>query len=552
MNYKERYDQWVNSEITDAETKNLLLNMSDAEIEDSFSRELEFGTGGLRGVMGLGSNRMNIYTVRLATQGLAEEIKCLGAKYSTAGVVIAYDSRNNSPEFAHECARVLCANGIKTYLFPSLRPTPELSFAVRYLKCIRGIVITASHNPKEYNGYKVYGEDGGQIPPAAAENITRHIKRLDIFKDVKVCEDLNTVILDDSVDRAYLDAVKEQSFSVKIPDDFSVVYTPLHGTGNIPVRKILAEIGVNNLFIVSKQENPDGNFSTVKSPNPENHEAFTLALEYAKTVDADIVLGTDPDCDRIGVAAKDKKGNYILLNGNQTGSLLCEYILRKSKQAGVLPQDGRVIKTIVTTDLVSDIAADYGVTVKNVLTGFKFIGEQIKLYENEGRPERFIFGLEESYGYLKGTYARDKDAVVAAMLICEMAADYKSRGMTLYDGLKELYKKYGYYREGLRDFTLKGISGTEKINKIMDDLRRDKFNFPDCALPVKKLDYTNSIDGLPKSNVLKFVFKNGWLAVRPSGTEPKIKLYYSVKSTDPDTGRTVGKSLEEFIEKIMV
>lgn len=524
------YEKWLKN--VDAESIAVLENMTDSEKQDAFYRSLEFGTGGLRGVMGIGTNRMNKYTVRQATQGLANEILDCGEKHAKMGVVIAHDSRNNSRAFALEAANVLCANGIKTYLFDSLRPTPELSFAVRYLHCARGIVITASHNPKEYNGYKVYGEDGGQIPPKTADRIIQYINKTDIFDDVKLCENPDINIIGEEVDAEYIKAVKKQSLGTKIPDDFKVVYTPLHGSGNIPVRRILAETGVKNVFVIPEQEKPDGNFPTVNSPNPENSEAFDLAVEYAKKQNADLIFGTDPDSDRIGVVVKTDDGEYKVLNGNQTGCLLLEYILRKKKENGNLPKNGAVVKTIVTTELVRKISDDYRVKTIDVLTGFKFIGEKIKEFE-ESEKYKFIFGLEESYGYLKGTYARDKDAVVAAMLICEAAADYKQRGMTLYDGLMLLCKKYGFCAQSLQNLTHKGIDGSEKIQKLMHKFRNNEMLFE----VVQKLDYKNGINGLPKSDVLKFILPNGWLAVRPSGTEPKIKFYFEVFADNQENAK---------------
>ncbi|MDY3304615.1 MAG: phospho-sugar mutase [Clostridia bacterium] len=521
MNWKNEYKRWL--EKTDAAEQ--LRAMSDDERKDAFYRCLEFGTGGLRGVMGPGTNRMNIYTVRRATQGLAGEILDCGAEFTEKGVVIAHDSRNNSRTFALEAANVLCANGIKTYLFDGLRPTPELSFAVRYLGCARGIVITASHNPKEYNGYKVYGDDGGQIPPGVADKIIKYIDNTDIFGGVKLCENPEISIIGEEVDSAYINAVKEQSLGTEIPDDFRVVYTPLHGSGNIPVRRILAETGAKNVFTVPEQEEPDGDFPTVKSPNPENSEAFDIAVEYAKKQNADLVFGTDPDSDRIGVVVKTTDGDYKVLNGNQTGCLLLEYILRKEKENGTLPKNGAVVKTIVTSELVRRIADDYGIVTIDVLTGFKFIGEKIKKFEQSGEHS-FVFGLEESFGCLKGTYARDKDAVVAAMLICEAAADYKQRGMTLYDGLLKLYEKYGFCTQRLETLTLKGIEGSKKINEMMHKFRNEEMPFE----IVKKLDCKDGADGLPKSDVLKFIMPNGWCAVRPSGTEPKIKFYFELFS----------------------
>ncbi len=543
MEYREKYNKWLESNITDEQTKTELKGLSDKEIEDRFYMDLEFGTGGLRGVMAAGSSRMNVYTVRLATQGLANEIlDCDGA--AEKGVVIAFDSRNNSEIFAKEVVRVLCANGIKTYIFDGLRPTPELSFAVRYLGCARGVVITASHNPKEYNGYKVYGEDGGQIAPETAKNIIGYINKTDIFDDIRLYGSAGPIIIGEDVDKAYIEAIKEQSFGINISEDFKVVYTPLHGSGNILVRRILSEIGVKNVFVVPEQELPDGDFPTVKSPNPENHEAFTLAIEYAKRENADIIFGTDPDSDRIGVVVRNSEGEYVVLNGNQTGTILCEYILRNMTEKGILPQKASVVKTIVTTEMVKAVAESFGAEIVDVLTGFKFIGEQIKLFEVEGNYERFIFGLEESYGYLKGTYARDKDAVVAAMLVAEVAAECNTEGITLYDRLLELYEKYGYYLEGLETKTLKGIDGRKQIDAIMQ-----KFRTQELPFEVENLkDYSKGIDGLPKSDVLKFFLENdGWFAVRPSGTEPKIKFYFGVKAESENNAKIELEKLKNVV-----
>lgn len=541
MNYKEEYKKWLSA--VNPEEKAELEALNESEIEDSFYRDLEFGTGGLRGVMGPGTNRMNVYIVRRATQGLANEILSAGDDKAKMGVVIAYDSRNNSKRFASECASVLCANGIKTYLFDSLRPTPELSFAVRYLGCFRGIVITASHNPKEYNGYKVYGEDGGQIPPHTAEKILGFINSTDVFKNVKTSDNPDYISIGDKIDNEYIKAVKAESSGVKIPDGFKVVYTPIHGSGNLLVRSILKEIGVNNLFVVPEQEQPDGNFPTVKSPNPENSEAFDIAVRYAKEQNADLIFGTDPDSDRIGVVVKTSGGDYKVLNGNQTGSILCEYILRKAKENGKLPQNAAIIKTIVTTEMARAIADSFGVYTEDVLTGFKFIGEKIKEYEQSG-SHTYMFGFEESYGCLKGTYARDKDAVVGAMAITEAAADYKAKGMSLYEGLEALYKKYGYFAEKLETITLKGIDGQKQIKEIMKRFRTEK-------LPVeviKTLDYSIGIDGLPKSDVLKYFTENGWFAVRPSGTEPKIKLYFGVRA---DSAEKAEEELNQLSTAVM-
>lgn len=529
------FNYWLNN----IDEKEELLAMSEKERTDSFYKDLEFGTGGLRGVIGLGTNRMNKYTVRRATQGLAEEIKSHGDNFIGRGVVIAYDSRRKSTEFANEAACVLCANGIKTYIFDSLRPTPELSFAVRHLNCARGIVITASHNPKKYNGYKIYGEDGGQLPPSATDKMISYINAADIFKDVKTGENTAQIIGED-IDRAYTDAVFAQRLDINIPEDFKVVYTPLHGSGNLPVRRILKKIGVENLSIVKEQELPDGDFPTVRVPNPENKDVFDMAVELAAKENADIIIGTDPDSDRIGVVVKDSGGNYFVLNGNQTGTLLAEFILRNTKN---LSENCRIVKTIVTTDMVENIADKYGVGVDNVLTGFKFIGEKIKEYEKSGK--NYIFGLEESYGYLKGTYARDKDAVVAAMLAVQMAADYKSKGKTLYDGLTELYEKYGCYSQELISVTCEGIDGQEKIKAIMKNLRD---NPPSYAERI--LDYSKGLDSLPKSDVMKFILKNGWLVVRPSGTEPKIKIYIELSGkTTADTKKKIEKLKNEFMNE---
>ncbi len=526
----EKYDLWL--ENTSDEDKAALKAMSEDEIRDSFYKELEFGTGGLRGIMGMGTNRMNVYTVRKATQGLANEILAGDADLAKKGVVIAYDSRNNSQKFAYEAANVLSANGIKVYIFDSLRPTPELSFSVRHLGCARGIVITASHNPKEYNGYKVYGEDGGQIPPAVADEIIKYINSIDIFHDVKTSGNPEYEVIGKEVDEAYISAVLEQSMKVKIPENIRIVYTPLHGSGNKLVRAVLDRIGAKNVFVVPEQELPDGNFPTVKSPNPENMEAFDIAIEYAQKQNADLVFGTDPDSDRIGIAVKNHNGKYITLTGNQTGSLLCEFILGKMHAEGSIENGDTVIKTIVTTELVRKIAENYGVKLCEVLTGFKFIGEKIK--EFESTDDKFVFGLEESYGYLKGTYARDKDAVVAAMLICEMAADYFAQGISVYDGLQKLYEKYGYTKEILKTVTLTGIEGAKKINEIMENFRSN----PPKEFAGEKVcgmkDYISGIDDMPKSNVLKFFFENGWMAVRPSGTEPKIKFYVGINGDNAD------------------
>ena len=541
MDYKRNYALWLASHVVDEKTKKELSSLDEKEIEDRFWRELEFGTGGLRGVMGTGTNRMNIYTVRQATQGLADYISATegGAE---RGVVIAYDSRNNSRLFACECARVLSANGIKNYIFPSLRPTPMLSFAVRYLGCTAGVVITASHNPAEYNGYKVYGDDGCQIGPETAAKILKNIRNTDIFDGIKLTDTPDTVILGAEVDDAYIAAVKAESLGTKIPAELSVVYTPLHGAGNLPVRRVLSEIGVKNLTVVAEQEAPNGDFPTVKSPNPENREAFDIAIEYAKEKGADLIFGTDPDSDRIGVVVKDKEGNFRVLTGNETGVLLCEYILRKTKENG-MPRAPHVVKTIVTTEMVRAVADDYGVDTADVLTGFKYIGEKIAEYESRG--ESYLFGLEESYGYLKGIYARDKDAVVASMLVCELAADCYAEGITLSERLDALYEKYGYYREKLLSFTLKGIDGAERIKKIMSSLRTQ----PMGGEWLSRTDYAEGIDGLPPSDVLKFRLTDGSFTARPSGTEPKIKFYLSAKGKNDAECEKILAHLTEIVEE---
>ncbi len=525
MDYRIEYEKWLNSPKVTDEVKAELTGLDEKEKEDRFYKELEFGTAGMRGIMSAGINRMNIYTVRRATQGLCLEMMDKGEETVKKGVVIAYDSRNNSALFAMECAKVLCANGIKTYLFESLRPTPELSFALRYLKCARGIVVTASHNPKEYNGYKVYGEDGSQLPPEDADVITGYINNIDLFDGVKITENPDYISIGEDVDRAYIDAIKEQSLGIKIPEDFKVVYTPIHGSGNKLVRRVLDEIGVKNVFVVPEQEAPDGDFPTVNSPNPENAEAFTIAIGYAKEQNADIVFGTDPDSDRLGVVVRLDDGSYNVLNGNQIGALLCEFILRTRKAQGTLPKEGAVIKSIVSTEMIRAITKDYGIETIDVLTGFKFIGEKIKEFEAEGKFDKYVFGFEESYGYLKGSYCRDKDAVVASMLITELAADLKAHGKTLYDGLIDLYEKYGYYLENVQTKTLAGIEGLAQIKAIMKKFREEGVPFE----VEKALDYSTGIDGLPKSDVLKYFLKDGSLiTVRPSGTEPKIKFYFGV------------------------
>lgn len=562
MNYKEEYQKWCTDSYFDEETKKELkaLEGNETEIEDRFYRQLEFGTGGLRGVIGAGTNRMNIYTVRQATQGLANYI--LSQNGQEKGVAIAYDSRIMSPEFADEAALCLNANGIKAYVFESLRPTPELSFAVRELSCTAGIVITASHNPREYNGYKVYWEDGAQITPPHDKNILAEVAKVTSFDQVKTMnkEDAKAKglyqAIGQEIDDKYIAQVKAQSIHPEIiksvAKDIRIVYTPLHGTGNLPVRRVLKELGFENVYVVPEQEKPDGTFPTVAYPNPESTKAFELALALAKEKDADIVLATDPDADRLGVYAKDTKtGEYVSFTGNMSGMLIAEYILRERKATGTLPSNGALVETIVTTDMAKAIAADYGVKLIEVLTGFKFIGEQIKLFKAENTYE-YVFGLEESYGCLAGTYARDKDACVAVMMLCEVASWCKSKGITLWDAMLDLYKKYGYYKEGLETMTLKGIDGAEQIQSMMTKMRE---NTPDKIGDYEVIalrDYKNDVrteiatgkkeaTGLPESNVLYYELSDrAWCCVRPSGTEPKIKFYFGV----------VGDSLEDSAAKL--
>ena len=547
------YEQWCTDPYFDDETKKELLAIKDdkAEIEDRFYRQLEFGTGGLRGVIGAGTNRMNIYTVRQATQGLANYI--ISQNGQSKGVAIAYDSRIMSKEFADEAALCLNANGIKAYVFPSLRPTPELSFSVRELHCISGIVITASHNPREYNGYKVYWEDGAQITPPHDKNILAEVAKVTEFSAVKTMDKDEAVkaglynVIGEDIDDKYMEQLKKQSIHPdiikKMAKDIKIVYTPLHGTGNLPVRRVLKELGFEKVIVVPEQEKPDGNFPTVSYPNPESPAAWELALALAKKEDADIVLATDPDADRLGVYCKDTKtGEYVSFTGNMSGMLIAEYILRERKATGTMPENPALVETIVTTDMAKVIAADYGVKLIEVLTGFKYIGEQIRLFE-KNHTYNYVFGLEESYGCLAGTYARDKDACVAVMMLCEVASYYKSQGKTLWDAMVDRYEKYGYFKEGLETLTLKGIDGAEQIQNIMTDMRnnppKELGGYKVVAVRDYKEDTRKDLatgevtkTGLPTSNVLYYeLTDNAWCCVRPSGTEPKIKFYFGVKGT---------------------
>ncbi|NLE26123.1 MAG: phospho-sugar mutase [Clostridiaceae bacterium] len=551
MNYREIYKQWIEDPYYDEETKAELLAIKDdeKEIEDRFYKELEFGTGGMRGVIGAGTNRMNKYTVRKAAQGLANFVK--NQEKSEKKVAIAYDSRRCSYEFALETALVMACNDIKAYLFDELRPTPELSFTVRHLGCDAGVVITASHNPKEYNGFKAYGNDGCQLPPKESDDVIKEVESIKDISKIRCMKKEEALkqglleIIGKEIDDAYIDAVKKSGINPelcrKYGKETKIIYTPIHGTGNKPVRRVLKEIGFDDVLVVKEQELPDSEFSTVKYPNPEEKAVFNIAIQMAKKEGVELIIGTDPDADRVGVVVKDDQGEFITLTGNQIGCLLLEYILSQKLQNHDLPKNAFVVKTIVSSDLARKIAEEYKVEILDVLTGFKFIGEQIKLFHDTNK-KKFLFGFEESYGYLSGTYARDKDAVVASMLVAEVYAWYKSRGMNLYQGLSELFEKYGYVREGVDSFTLKGKEGLEKINDAMEALRtmdikkvgnKDIYVISDYKKQIKRNVKTNedSKISLPVSNVLHFTMDPGfWFCVRPSGTEPKIKIYYGVTS----------------------
>lgn len=573
MDYKETYESWLSNPYFDEETKKELQGIAqdDNEIKERFYRDLEFGTAGLRGIIGAGTNRMNIYTVRKATQGLANYIVKAGKQ--NQGVAIAFDSRHMSPEFADESALCLAANGIKAYVFESLRPTPELSFAVRELKCIAGINITASHNPPEYNGYKVYWEDGAQITPPHDKGIMDEVKAVTDYATVKTMDKAEAIEkglyeqIGAAIDDKYIAVLKEQVIhwdSIKeVGKDITVVYTPLHGTGNIPARRVLKEIGFDNVYVVPEQELPDGDFPTVSYPNPEAAEAFELALKLAKEKDADLVLATDPDADRLGVYVKDtKSGEYITLTGNMSGCLLADYEISQRKETKGLPEDGKLIKTIVTTNLADAIAKYYNVGLIEVLTGFKFIGQQILGFENTGKGT-YLFGFEESYGCLIGTHARDKDAIVATMALCEAAAYYKTKNMTLWDAMIEMYERYGYYKDGVQSVTMSGIEGLAKIQEIMDKLRTNPpkeiggyqvTSFRDYEKDTITDLATGDVKptGLPKSNVLYFDMTDGvWMCVRPSGTEPKIKFYYGVVGSSLEDADQKGKEMAKTVEDLV-
>ncbi|MFR4898458.1 phospho-sugar mutase [Anaerostipes caccae] len=570
MNYQETYQEWLNNPYFDEATKEELKNIQDDdnEIKERFYSDLAFGTAGLRGIIGAGINRMNIYVVRKATQGLADYI--LEQDTDKKRVAIAFDSRHMSPEFADEAALCLAANGIKAYIFESLRPTPELSFAVRYYNCIAGINITASHNPPEYNGYKVYWEDGAQFTPPHDKGVTAKVNAVTDISKVKTMSREDAVsaglyeVIGSEVDDAYIAEVEKQVHNQdainQMASKLKIVYTPLHGTGNLPVRRVLKDLGFQNVYVVPEQELPDGAFPTVSYPNPESKEAFELGLKLAREKDADLVLATDPDADRLGVYVKDSKtGDYIALTGNMSGSLLCEYVLSQKKAMnGSLPDDGAVVKSIVTTNLVDAVAEGYGVNLIEVLTGFKFIGQQMLNFENTGKGT-YLFGLEESYGCLIGTYARDKDAVSATVALCEAAAYYMTQGKTLWDAMTDMYEKYGYYLDKVKALEFAGLDGAEKIQNMLKSLRENPPKEIGGLKVLKSRDYQNDTitdlttgetvpTGLPASNVLYYELENNaWLCVRPSGTEPKIKFYYGVKGSSMEDAEAIGAKIETWV-----
>ena len=561
MKFLQKYKEWINSKTISEEIKSELTSLKDEkEIEDRFYKDLDFGTAGLRGVIGAGTNRMNTYTVSKATQGYAIY---LNNNFENPSVAIAYDSRNMSEDFAKATALTFAANGVKVYLFESLRPTPMLSFTVRELNCSGGVVITASHNPKQYNGYKVYGQDGGQITDEGVHEILSYINNIDIFEDVKTISEEEAMekgllqYIGEDIDKVYIEKVKSLILRKELVNekakDLNIIYTPIHGSGLMPIKRVLTELGFEKLSIVKEQENPDGDFPTTPYPNPEAKQVFELALEMAKDINPDIIFGTDPDADRIGVIVKDNSGEYKVLTGNETGMLLAHYMLKSLKDRNELPENAAVIKTIVTTEAVKNIVESFNATLIDTLTGFKYIGEKIKEFE-ETNSNTFIFGLEESYGYLAGTFVRDKDAVVAATLITEMTLYYKEKGLTLYEALINLYEEYGYTKETLVSIELQGKEGQDKITKCIDTLRNDKVTEINGIKVVKAFDYklseevsyenndvTKSEINLPKSNVLKYILEDdSWFVVRPSGTEPKMKVYLSI----------VGESLKSSEEKI--
>ena len=562
MSFRETYNNWVENHYFDEKTRQELISIKEdeKEIEDRFYKNLEFGTAGLRGIIAAGTNRINIYTVRRATFGLANYIlKNTSKEEQARGVVIAHDNRFMSREFCIETANTLAACGIKAYIFDGLRTTPELSFAVRKLHTIAGVVITASHNPPEYNGYKVYWEDGAQVMPEIANAITEEINAIEDYSTIPTLSEENkdlVVLLDDKQDTAFIEAVKTQvirkELVEKVGKEFKIVYTPLCGTGNVPVRRALKEAGFENVLVVKEEEMPDSNFAGIEYPNPEDKKALTRGIELAKAEGADLVMATDPDCDRVGVAVRTTSGEYAMLTGNQIGGMLTNYIIESQKAENKLKDNGVLIKTIVTSEFGADIAKSNNLEVMNVLTGFKFIGEKIKLFEENNNEKTYLFGYEESYGYLVGTHARDKDAVVASLLIAEMAAYYYSKGMSLYEGLQELYKKYGYFKEETISLTLAGKEGLEKIAEIISYFRNTNIESINNKKVVEVKDYAKGIDGLPKSNVLKYFLEDeSWVAVRPSGTEPKLKFYIAVKGNDEAECDTKVAGIKADIDEIV-
>ncbi|WP_346216822.1 phospho-sugar mutase [Caldifermentibacillus hisashii] len=574
MSWKEIADKWLNNESLDGDLKEQLYKLKEDEksLEELFYKNLEFGTGGMRGEIGPGTNRMNIYTIRKASEGLAQYLLSQGEESAKRGVVISYDSRHMSPEFALEVAKTVGKHGIKSYLFSELRPTPELSFAVRHLGAAAGVMVTASHNPPEYNGYKVYGDDGGQLPPKQADALTNFVNSVENELSIEVTgkEELlaNGLLqyIGEDIDQIYLGNVAKiqlnKEIVEKVGEELKIVFTPLHGTANKLVQEGLKQFGFKNVTVVKEQEQPDPNFSTVKSPNPEEHAAFELAIKYGKEIDADILLGTDPDSDRLGVAVKNAEGEYQVLTGNQTGAIMLHYLLSQKAEKGLLPENGIVLKTIVTSEIGRAIAESFGIPTFDTLTGFKFIGEKIKEYEKTGK-HTFLFGYEESYGYLIGDFVRDKDAVQAAIFAAEVAAYYKAQGKSLYDALMEIFEKYSYYKEALSSLTLKGKDGAEQIANILEEFRS---NPPKEIAGIRVTaveDYKASIRkqlsngklnpiSLPKSNVLKYFLEDGsWFCVRPSGTEPKCKFYFAVKGSSLNESEQLVNNLQQAVmEKV--
>lgn len=564
MDWRTAAKSWMEFAGLEPELRQQLEAFKDDEkyLEEAFYKNLEFGTGGMRGEIGAGTNRMNIYTVRKASAGLAAYIEKFGAEAKQRGVVIAYDSRHKSPEFALEAAKTLATSGIQTYLFDELRPTPELSFALRYLQAFAGIVVTASHNPPEYNGYKVYGSDGGQLTPRAADELIQKVNEIEneLLINVESEEKLRShgliKTIGQEIDQAYIEKLKTISVNPSLAKEtnINIVFTPLHGTSNKPLRAALAAFGFKNVTVVKEQELSDPNFSTVKSPNPEEHAAFELAIRDGKKTGADILIATDPDADRLGIAVPNHEGEYVVLTGNQTGALLLDYLLSQKKEKGTLPRNGVVLKTIVTSELGRTIASAYQLETVDVLTGFKFIGEKIKEYHASG-DHQFLFGYEESYGYLIGDFVRDKDALQAALLAAEVCAYYKNQGMSLYDGLMQLFERYGYYLEGLRSLTLKGKEGAEKIQRILASFRSEPLSQLGSLKTVATEDYLSGVRttlnrqekiNLPHSNVLKYIFEDGsWVCLRPSGTEPKVKFYFGVNSERMETSKAKLQAIQQ-------